>query len=79
MNTRLVTIRLSSLKECKTFECIEDLAKMISDLSDKEHTGSLMIKGSPGDYVFSKMDTETLLDYIKHIDLWKLDGNDPKD
>lgn len=76
MTTKSVTIYHDSSKEEKTFESVEDLVKMITDLNLEEHTGSFTIEGTQGDYVFSQMDTKTLLEYIQSIDLWNKNGQE---
>ncbi len=77
MSTKSVTIYHNSLEEEKTFQSINDLVKMIIDLNIENHTGSLIVEGISGDYVFNQMNTKTLLRYIESIDMWKPNVPEP--
>jgi hypothetical protein len=71
MNTRSVTISHDAISEVMKFNSADDLIQMIKDLDIDEHSGSFIVEGISGNYVFWKMDTDTLLEHIKTIDMWK--------
>lgn len=76
MTTKSITILHDSLKKEKTFKSIDELVEMIKDLNIKEHTGSFAVEGISGNYVFSQMDTESLVEHIQSIDTWNTNASE---